>query len=288
MKRSSMYLSTLILASSTILISCEKTDLVPENPDTVNKKRSDCEVLAFRHNQPNGTGSQYIFKKQIDPATGKLQQLTAVAYQGGAPTSSHNFDVHWGANSVAFLKAGSSTDTVLVATLNAEGKPVSVTEGNAPDQLNYLPTSFEYNNNRVSAMKITLGGNQLVSRFTYDSKGNCVLIQDDAQGNLTPGRMEFTYDNKKADQQFYFDEPRGFSWNTFSLMQFAGLLPELQPMYLRTGIKVFWANNYKVYDVSLGNHQVQGGVLQSYEVTTFNGSSSSIPYFTDWQCGGAQ
>ncbi|HEX6180735.1 MAG TPA: hypothetical protein VFZ47_05775, partial [Chitinophagaceae bacterium] len=88
--------------------------------------------------------------------------------------------------------------------------------------------------------------------------------------------------------QVYFDEPRGFSWNTFSLMQFAGLLPELQPTTLRTGVKVFWSNNYKVYDVSLGKHQLQGGTLQSYEVTTFNGSPSSLPYFTDWQCNGLQ
>ena len=131
-----MYLPAFILASSTILISCSKTELVPENPDTVNKKKSDCEVLAFRQNQPTGTGSQYIFKKQNDPATGRLQQLTAVAYQGGAPNSIHNFDVHWGTNSVAFLKSGSSADTVLVVALNAEGKPVSVTEGNTPDQLN--------------------------------------------------------------------------------------------------------------------------------------------------------
>ncbi|HEX6181127.1 MAG TPA: hypothetical protein VFZ47_07745 [Chitinophagaceae bacterium] len=286
MKRSSMYLPTLFIASSTILLSCEKTDLVPDNSNTVKSAKSACEALAFRSNF--GAGTQYVFKKLLDPATGQLQQLTAAAYQGGAISTTTTFDVHWTANSVAFLKAGTTTDTVLVASLSAEGKPVSVVAGNTPDALNYLPTSFEYVSNRLSAMKITLGSSQLVSRFNYDTKGNCVLIQDDAQGTITPGRVEYTYDNKKADQQVYFDEPRGFSWNTFSLMQFAGLLPELQPTTLRTGVKVFWANNYKAYDVSLGNHQVQGGTLQSYEVTTFNGSPSSLPYFTDWQCGGAQ
>ena len=136
-------------------------------------------------------------------------------------------------------------------------------------------------------MSISLAGNQLVSRFQYDTRGNCVLIQDDAQGTVAPGRVEYTYDNKKVDHQQYFDEPRGFSWNTFSLMQFAGLLPELRPVTLRTGVKVFWGNNYKAYDVTLGNHQVQAGALQRYDVVTFNGASVSIPYYTDWQCGGA-
>ena len=44
MKRSSMYVSGLILASSTILFSCEKTDLLPESPETVEKKKTDCVV----------------------------------------------------------------------------------------------------------------------------------------------------------------------------------------------------------------------------------------------------
>ena len=244
MKRSSMYVSGLILASSTILFSCEKTDLLPESPETVKKKKTDCEAIAFRYNTqtPTGTVNQYVFKRQNDPGTGKLQQITTAVYQGGVITSTLTLDVHWANGSVAFLKAGSVTDTVLVASLNANGKPVDAVAGNQPDQ-SFLPTSFEYNNNRLAAMKISLAGNLLVSRFSYDSKDNCILIQDDAQGSQTPGRVEYTYDNKKADQQLYLDEPRTFSWNTFSLLQFSGLFPELQPAQLRTGVKVFWANN---------------------------------------------
>lgn len=288
MKRSCMYLSGLIMASSTLLLSCEKTDLVPETSEAVKNKKTDCEVIAFRYNAQTGSGTvnQYIFKKQHDPATGRLQQIVAAVYQGGAITSSLTFDVHWSANSVAFIKAGSIADTVLVASLNAQGKPIAVVAGNKPDA-SYLPTSFEYINNRLSAMRITLAGNQLVSRFSYDNKDNCVLIQDDAQGSIAPGRVEYTYSNKKADRQLYFDEPRPFSWNTYSLMQFAGLLPELQPAQLRTGVKVLWPNNYKAYEATISNHDVQGGVLRKYDVS-FAGSTVTIPYFTDWQCEGAQ
>ncbi|HYF32034.1 MAG TPA: hypothetical protein VD993_13015 [Chitinophagaceae bacterium] len=289
MKRSSMYVSGLLLASSTILFSCEKTDLVPENPETVEKKKdADCEVTAFRYNANTGSGTtnQYVFKRQNDPSTGRLSQIITAVYQGGAITSTLTFDVRWANNSIVFLKAGSATDTVLVASLNAQGKPIDVVAGNAPDA-NYLPTSFEYNNTRLSAMKITLGSNLLVSRFAYDGKGNCTSIQDDGQGSMTPGRVEYTYGNKKADRQLYLDEPRIFSWNTFSLLQFSGLFPELQPAQLRTGVKVFWANNYKVYDVNLVNHHVEGGNLQRYEVS-FPGSSVTIPYFSDFACEGAQ
>lgn len=286
MKRSYAYVSGLLLASSTILFSCKKTDLTVDNDPQVaeKKKGANCDITSFRYNtgSESGTVNKYVFQKQNDPVTGKLQKITAAVYQGGAIMNTIAFDVHWSAGSVAFLRAGTTTDTVLVASLNAQGKPVDVVAGNRPD-FNYLPTSFEYNNNRIAAMKIQNAGRTLVSRYQYDDRSNCLAIIDDAQGSEIPGHVEYTYQNKKADQQLYLDEPRPFSWNTFSLMQFAGFFPELQPTHLRTGVKVFWANNYKAYDVQLVNHQVTDGKLMKYEVN-FGGNSTTNAQFIDWQC----
>jgi hypothetical protein len=284
MKRSNAYVSGLLLASSTILFSCKKTDLSSDYEQVVEKKKATCEIASFRYNtgSENGTVNKYVFQKQNDPVTGKLQKVTAAVYQGGAIINTIMFDVHWNAGSVAFLRAGTTTDTVLFASLNAEGKPVDVVTGNTPD-FNYLPTSFEYTNNRLATMKIQNAGRVLVSRYQYDNKDNCVSINDEAQASEIPGRVEYAYDNKKADQQLYLDEPRPFSWNTFSLMQFSGLFPELQPTQLRTGVKVFWANNYKAYDVQLVNHQVTDGKLMKYEVN-FGGTNTPNAQFIDWQC----
>jgi len=280
MKRSSVYVPGLLLASSTMLFSCSKTDISGDSPEVTNKKKADCEVIAFRSN-----ANQYIFKKQIDPATGKLQQITAALYQGGGISKTITLDLHWSSGSVAFIKAGTITDTVLVASLNEQDKPVDVVAGNTPDA-NYLPTSFEYQNNRLSAMKISLAGNVLVSRFNYDDRNNCTLIQDEARAGEIPGRVEYTYNNRKADQQVYLDEPRPFSWNTFSLMQFSGMFTELQPANLRTSVKVWWGNNYKAYDVELINHDVSTGTLVRYDVT-FPGSTTTLPQSIELQCDAA-
>jgi hypothetical protein len=277
MKRSSVYVPGILLASSTILFSCTKTDVTSEGSEVTNKKRADCQVISFR----SGT-NQYIFQKQID-ASGKLQQITAAVYQGGGISSSITLDVHWNSNAVAFLKAGTTTDTVLSASLNAQGKPVNVVAGNTPDA-GYLPTSFEYTNSRLSAMKISLAGNLLVSNFSYDDRNNCTLIQDESRSGEIPGRVEYTYDNKKAEQQVYLDEPRPFSWNTFSLMQFSGLFTELQPANLRTAVKVWWANNYKAYDAQLINHDINDGTLVKYDVT-FPGSTVTLTNYINVQCG---
>ena len=281
MKRSSAYVPGLILASSTMLaISCTKTDIAAESPEVTNKKKTDCEVTAFR----SGT-SQYIFKKQIDPATGKVQQINAAVYQGGGISKTISLDVHWNSGSVAFIKSGTTTDTVLVASLNADGKPVNVVAGNTPDA-NYLPTSFEYQSNRLSAMKISLAGNVNVSRFNYDDRNNCTLIQDEARAGEIPGRVEYSYSNRRADKQVYLDEPRPYSWNTFSLMQFSGMFTELQPANLRTAVKVWWGNNYKAYDAELINHDVSGGTLVKYDVA-FPGSTVSLPQSIETQCDAA-
>lgn len=284
MKKSSAYVSGLILASSTILFSCTKADISEDVPEVSSKKKLDCEITAFRYNalSENGTVSRYVFQKQIDPSTGKVKQISAAVYQGGAIMSNITLDVLWGAGSVAFVKSGSASDTMLIASLNAQGKPVSVVGGNAasPD---FLPTSFEYSNGRVSAMQITLAGKQNVSRFIYDNRGNCTLIQDESRAGEIPGRIEYSYSNKKVDKQVYFDEPRPFSWNTFSLMQFSGFLNELNPANLRTAVKVWWGNNYKAYDVELINHQVEGGSLMKYDVS-FTPGSNPIPYYIEMQC----
>lgn len=285
MKKSSVYVSGLILASSTILFSCTKADISPDvSPEVTNKKKVDCEITAFRFNSlsENGTVSKYVFQKQIDPSSGRLKQITTAVYQGGVFNSTITLDVLWGASSIAFVRAGAAADTMLIVTLNAQGKPVSAVGGNAPST-DFLNTSFEYSNNMLSAMKISLAGNLLVSRFTYDDRGNCILIQDESRSGEVPGRVEFSYDSKKVDTQVYYDEPRPFSWNTFSLMQFAGLLKELEPNNQRTAVKVWWSHNYKVYDVQLLNHQLNGGTLVKYDVS-YGGNSNVLPYFIDVQC----
>lgn len=285
MKKSSAYVSGLILASSTILFSCTKTDISPDgSPEVTNKKRVDCEITAFRFNSlsENGTVTKYVFQKQVDPSTGRLKQITTAVYQGGVFNTTVTLDVLWGASSIAFVKAGAAADTMLNVTLNAQGKPVSAVGGNAASS-DFLNTSFEYSSDRLSAMKISLAGKLLVSRFTYDGAGNCTLIQDESQSGEAPGRVEYSYDNRKVDTQVYYDEPRPFSWNTFSLMQFAGLLKELEPHNQRTAVKVWWSHNYKVYDVQLLNHQINGGTLVKYDVS-YGGTSNLLPYFIDVQC----
>src|SRR5690348_6525746 len=100
--KKSFYLPTLLIAGSTVLFSCEKTDLVPENPGIEPKKADNCLLTSFRF---GSSASQYILQRQYD-AAGNLKQITAGVYQGGAITRTITLDAHWAAGSLALIKAG--------------------------------------------------------------------------------------------------------------------------------------------------------------------------------------
>lgn len=271
-----------LLAGSLILVSCHKDDLREEViPSEDTKPRSSCNITSFRYSAPNGPGTQYVFQLQRNAGTGKVDHINTAVYQGGAITSTISLDVYYAASSIAFVRSGSA-DTMVTVALNAQGRPAQALAGNAPDPA-FLPTTFDYTNNRLSAMNILLAGHTNTSRFAYDGNSNCISIKDDPQPNgMAPGHVDYTYGNRKIHQQLYLDEPRPFSWNTFSLLQCSGLFPELNPDRVRTGVQVYWINNYKAYDATLTNHRANGGRLNSYEVSYAGGSTT---YTVDWDCG---
>jgi hypothetical protein len=186
---------------------------------------------------------------------------------------------------IAFVNAAAPADTILVATLNARGKVEKITQGNKPDYM-FLPTTFEYNNDRLTAMNITLGSNTTKSNFFYDNQNNITSIEDQPTPSVSvPGKVSYGYTTQKAAQQFYMDEPRGYSWNSFSLLQYAGLFPELNPTNLRTSTKVLWGNNYQAYNMNIANHQLDGNNnLTSYEVLNPGSSEVASKYNLGWNC----
>ena len=178
-----------------------------------------------------------------------------------------------------------TADTLFVAVLNQQGKVLYTRDGNKPD-FQYLPTSFSYSNDRIASMKINFNGKQLESKFNF-SAANVTSIEDVSLTGETPARIEYQYGTgTKIRQQSYFDEPRKFTWNTFTLLQFVGLFPELDGDALRTKTTVYWENNYKIYERQLVNHQVDSeGRLLQYAVSSPTDGLVSMRYFLEWSCG---
>ena len=286
------HVSAISLLAGTLLISsCQKNNFAPENTVSDELARAaenkNCAVTEFRcmYNTTPTPQEEIVYSKTYH-SSGKLKNITAAIYSGGANIGSATYSVNWKKNHVALIHDGTS-DTLLIAELNKNGKVITTRDGNKPD-FQYLPTSFAYSNERLNTMKIHFSGTDLVANFHY-SNGNITRIDDMGDGTSAPGKIEYQYaTGNKIKQQQYFDEPRKFSWNTFTLLQFLGLFPELDGENLRTRTTVDWGNNYIAYDKILVNHQVdQSGRLMQYAVTDPSDGTISSRYFLNWSCATA-
>ena len=274
----------LLLGTSMILFSCKKVG-VGENGEIQDKrveKKASCLITSFDF--ANSSYSQTVFKTQYS-SNGNAFRIEAGTYSGGSINSSIVLNVITAGNAISFVNAASPSDTVLVATLNSRGKVEKIAAGNKPDFM-FLPTTFDYSNDRVTAMHITVGNNTTTSNFFYDSRNNNTSIEDQPSGSVNvPGKVVYEYASQNAGQQFYMDEPRGFSWNSFSLLQYAGLFPELNPSNLRTNTKVLWGNNYQAYNMNIANHKLDGNKnLTSYETVNPGTGTTISKHNLAWNC----
>jgi len=285
MKKSLTY-ATLLAGTAFSLFSCQKVNSVQEDLEEKKHKNKElCLISSFSYSN-SAVPLQTIFTNRYDLA-GRSLEVEAGVFSGGAIVANKPFNIKWASNGLAFLDANSLSDTVLIAYFDRKGRVEKISAGNAPSQ-DFLPTTFQYSNNRLSSMGITLAGNVLMSYFDYDQNGNIVSISDAPTTSVpNPGKVEYVYaTNEKAKQQFYFDEPRKFSWNSFTLLQYVGLFPELEPVNLRTSTKVNWGNNYQAYYMNITNHQMdQNGKLLNYDIVSPGNGTTISRYNINWTCG---
>jgi hypothetical protein len=284
MKRSLTYV-TLLAGTAFSLFSCQKVNNIREDLEEKKNKTKDlCLISSFTYSN-SSVPTQSIFTNHFD-LSGRSLEVEAGIFSGGSIVSNKPFSIKWGSGRLAFMDANATQDTILIAFFDSKGKIEKIFPGNKPSQ-HFLPTTFQYSNNRVSSMGITLAGNTETTYFDYDVKGNISSITDAPTTSVPiPGKVEYGYaSNEKAKSQFYFDEPRKFSWNSFTLLQYVGFFPELQPVSLRTSTKVSWGNNYQAYYMNIANHQMdQGGKLVSYDIVSPGGGNAISHYNINWTC----
>jgi hypothetical protein len=284
MKRSLCYV--ILVAGTVLAFSCQKVNSVNDD-EAADKKRAKkdlCLISSFSYSN-NNIPTQTIFTNHYD-LSGRTLQVEAGLFSGGSIQSNIPLNVKWNGNGIAFINANAPQDTVLIATFNRKGRIDKIVSGNKPND-QFVPITFSYDNDQLTSMNITIAGNAETSNFNYDSKGNLISIADLPTSSVPiPGKVEYQYSsNEKGGDQFYFDEPRKFSWNSFSLLQYIGLFPELQPINLRTSTKVTWGNNYQAYYMNIGNHQMDAqGKLVSYDIMSPTSSQAVLHYNINWSC----
>jgi len=247
------------------LFSCSKKELFPLF--AASKNFTGCDVMDFA---PAAGLDVHGFSKTYDPVTGLINKVTTPLFSI-VPESSITLDVKYALGNVYFLKSGTN-DTILIAEFSQFGRVDKIQPGSSPNAV--LPkTTFGYTANFLTSIK-TSGSTSFV---TYDNVGNVKTIKDPHSQGLED--VEYTYDyNTVIKNQFYLDQTRGWIWNTFTLAQVMGWLPELVPASKRIHTKILFTNSDVWEDSDLTDHEVDAeGRLTSYK----NGDSK---WNLQWYC----
>lgn len=263
-------------------VSCTKTEI--EDPD-VSINESICDVAIFAQ-QYTGGEAGYIFSKTYDLSGKKLSHISAPLYSGGAIWDTVHLKLTYDYNKVYFISSENSSDTGLVVTMDNAGRPMSAEVGQMIDN-GFGPQEFSYQGGRLR--NINIDNDWMRVWFRYDQYGNNTQIMTDSSEGLARINHVYQYNlQKKASQQFYLDEARGFSFNVLTILNAAGYFPELNPVHARVRSTVHWGS-YLAYDYAQQNHVFDNsGRLIQYETASPGSNTSAATYTVNYNCAGGQ
>lgn len=280
--------AALLICTVFCIAACQKHDDCPEPP----KEEATCTLMQSLVSENSGNSAISQYRKEYDPATGKVSKVVAALY-GLLLEDSVALLVRYQGNTVYFIAEKNAADTVLVATFDAANRLTRMALGNVtPDDYHYLlepATDFGYNAGRLSVITRHMDADQdFVIYAAYDANGNIVRFYE-TDDDANTGTF-FTYDlSVKASAQFYSDHYGTDFWsNQVYLAQFMGWLPDLNPVNRRTSFRQVFADEdttddvpgYVFNDTELTDHVYDSdGKLLSYKI-----AEGQITYTNVWNC----
>ena len=251
-----MYRFRLSLAIFMICISflsCYKPELVPFKK--ASNAAKGCNASSFFGLSSTEGGYPFNGFTKVYDAQGKVTEVVAPIFSL-ILSDSIRLKVIYFPHQVKFVNAANTTDTVITASFNNQGRLIQMTGNDY-----FANTDFIYTSNRLSSINLIF---DVTVNFEYDSKGNVIRYQSDNGGGLD--NAIFTYDlSVKVNEQIYVDPVAGWIYNTFTLAQIMGWTPDLTPKYKRTHATILFDKTDPWYDVEFTEHTFDAqGRLTSY------------------------
>jgi hypothetical protein len=271
----------LLLAIPLLFATCSKFDW-----DLFDKHhgKGDCQVASYSLFGAPHPDIPWLFKKKFNSA-GRVTEIECAfntLVQGTDPGDLYLRLAYHG-NRVYFINKKNPYDTVVKVFLNTQGR-VTHTIGDGERMKNNW---YYYRGNKLHIIEFNVA-DQSVHRSTceYDNRGNILSISSiNTYSNKRDG-IFYEYDySRNAKRQFYMDETRNMNF-TFTLLHYLGFFPELNPVNVRTHVRVgLETEGYILTNQTLVNHQFDAkGNLTQYDVIT-----DSEQYFAgtpklSWYC----
>lgn len=244
--------------------------------------KKDCQLQSYILDWDYDFGFPLLFEKKFNPAGDRVTEIHCSFHNVFSGIGPVPFDLRvvYKGSEVYLINKKAPFDTTLKVFLNAQGR---VRECLGTGYI--FRNKFFYQGNRLRALEYEgLGFHR--DTCEYDSRGNILSIAPPGPPGTRWGYF-YKYDyTKKAKQQFYMEETRDLN-NDFTLLQYLGAFPELNPVnvriYTRSGPEVGpggWRH-------PLLNHRFDSqGRLLGYDLGFEDGDSviASSGASLEWKC----
>lgn len=273
--------ATVILLLQLLLAACSKIDWIDVWHG--GNKTQLCDVASFTlgyySNQPN----PFFFTKTYDPSGKYVKEIDAAFNNVRYPDDLIHcpLRVEYKPSKIYFVRMENPFDTVVTACLDYQGRVIRTNSHNW-----IFENVFKYRNNRLFSIQ----NNMWTDTCEYDTRGNILsmshYVDYGEYGGIDRNGYFYTYDySKKAKQQAYFEETRDIN-NDFTLMQYMGFFPELNPVNMRISSHNGLKNGYG-FQLYMGNHVLDSkGKLVQYNLLTPPEENQQVitHALLTWQC----
>jgi hypothetical protein len=242
--------------------------------------KKNCDVQSYYLTLDHGP-APFLFEKKYNAAGNRITEIVCTFFNVIPLGSALKLRVAYHGLTIYLVNMDNPLDTTMKIYLNSKGR---VKECVGTLGIHY--TRFYYDaNDRLRNVERSFGdGFILNDSCEYDSYGNILSITH-SQGSAGRAGNFYQYDySKKGKRQFYFDEPS--TNNDFALAQYLGLFPELEPVHVRTHVRVGLEVGSALWDKYLAHHQFDAkGRLKQYDiVNNSSGTDLSFQAFVNWKC----
>lgn len=278
--RNSFLRGLFILPLLLFMLSCSKIDW--NNVWHGGNKSHQCDVSAFTMSVDPVPSFPFLFQKKYDPSGKNIKEINCsfpnLVYPFPDSLPHYRLRLEYKSQKIFFIRMEAPFDTVVTAYLNAQGRVVRTISRNE-----ILENKFEYRNNRLFSVTYRTNEWGMTDTCVYDSYGNILSIAR----MESEGRHGYLYDydySRKAKQQIYIEYTRSFN-NDFTLMQYMGFFPELNPVHLRTRSR-FGQENVYMFREDIVNHKLDAqGKMTGYDITSPGDPQLIVTHISiKWNC----
>jgi hypothetical protein len=269
--------TALLCIISMLLVTCGKIDW----DFFRHQNKKDCDLQSYYLTLKDHAPHPFLFEKKYNATGDRITEIKFTLFNLHPVEVPYKLRLTYHGWAIYLVNVDNALDTTMKIYLNPKGR-VKKCLG----KLGIDYTQFDYDaRNRLSNMTYGFGDEIVLSdTCEYDTYGNILSMtrfdyRDGRLGNF------YKYDySKKAKRQFYSDEVSAN--DDLTLLRYLGFFPELDPVHIRTHVRVGLETGSFLWEKYLVNHQLDAkGRLIRYDIANdINGADISFQAILNWIC----